>query len=273
MDDSPYSPPQPDYPNSERDQYAREQYPGAQYPPFKSSPVQAIRSVISSPNWGNNVLWLSIASLTSGFFVGQIGLFGYGTDLLKARAGRPENPKPDIDSNRLGDYISMGIWPFLVQFVAQMVASFVIMIPLMIVVFLFIGVGAAAGGDAGAALAPLLMVPAMMLLTLLVNIITVPFITRAMVTQDFVKAFDFGWAMNYVKIMFSEIAISGFIFGLLAALIGLAGMAFFCVGYIPAIGIVMGAMMHLIAQWYEIYLSRGGEPAPEPESVVDATMV
>ena len=53
-----------------------------------------------------------------------------------------------------------------------------------------------------------------------------------------------------------------------------AGLALLCVRIVPAIGLLSGAAMHLLAQWYELFLSRGGEPiAPASDTVVDATVV
>ena len=99
-------------------------------PPFRSSAFDALNRVVQSPNWVANVLWLTLAGLTSGVFIGHIALLGYGADILGFRAGRPENPPHDINPDRLGDYITRGLWPFLVSFVVQTVLSMVLFAPL-----------------------------------------------------------------------------------------------------------------------------------------------
>ena len=64
--------------------------------------------------------------------------------------------------------------------------------------------------------------------------------------------------------MVGEMILSGIIFFVLAWLLNLAGALACCVGVFVTSGWVLGATMHLGAQLYEVYLSRGGEPVPEP---------
>jgi hypothetical protein len=243
-------------------------------PIFKCSPVQALKDVVATPNWVANVLWLSLAALASSVFVGYIGLFGYGAELLQRRAGRPENPAVDINSERLGDYISKGLWPFLVFVVAQVAASIAMVVPIAIFAAIMVGTAAATDSEALAAVSVVLMVPVIFLMSVALYLIITPFLIRAMVCQDFAKAFDFNWSLNFVKLMASEMILSGIIFALLSALVMLAGYALLCVGAIPASGIVMGGYVNLLAQWYEIYLSKGGPPAPPDEhEILEATIV
>ncbi len=243
-------------------------------PTFKSSPIRAFQAVFDSPNWVGNLLWLSLAFVAQCVFIGQIGLFGYGSELLLTRAGRPENMSPDIDSNRLGDYISAGLWPFVVSLVVQFAISFVMIVPILIVVFGGLAMGAAIGGEDGAAASFILTLPIIFMIAIFFSVLSVPFLIRAMVCQDFVKSLDLGWAIGFVKLMFWEIVVSFILFWLLALVVIVMGLALLCVGYIPAAGLAAGAMMNLLAQWYEIYLSRGGEPAPAAEeAIIDATVV
>ncbi len=269
MEQSPYSPPNP-----------------STNPLFKSSPLEALKASVQSPNWVGNLLWLSIAGLTSGFFIGQIALFGYGSELLARRAGRPENPSPDIDANRLGDYISKGIWPFLVHFLVQLAASMLIIFPATLLLVGGMALVSAGGGDDAVAASMIFFMPILFLLSLAVYVLSVPFLIRAMVCQDFQKSFDVAWSMGFMKLMFWEIVVSSILFGVLSMMLTLVGLAAFCVGYVPAIGLVMGGLVNLLAQWYEIYLSLGGEPAPaavnpygsapyrpDQDDIIDASIV
>lgn len=261
MDNSPYSPPEP-----------TPQMQG-NFPTFKSSPTQAFQAVLQTPNWVANVLWLSLGVLASSVLIGQIAIFGYGAELLERRAGRPENPNVDIDSNRLGDYINKGVWPFLVQLVLQLISTVLLMIPIFIALILAAAVGSAAGGDAAPVFVVIFVVPLTLLLTVGINVITVPFLIRAMVSQDFQTAFDLNWCLNFSKQMLGEIILSSIVFMLLSMCVGIVGILACFVGYFPALGLIAGAAVNLLAQWYEIYLSRGGEPVPGPSDVVDATIV
>lgn len=240
-------------------------------PPFRSSASKAFKAVLETPNWVANLLWLSLAAMLSSVLIGQIAIMGYGTEILERRSGRPENPGTEIDSNRLGDYINKGVWPFLVQFVVQIAASFLMSIPAMVLFGIVAAVGAASEEAAAGALF-LVMIPGMILLTVFVNIFTVPFVIRGMVAQDFAQAFDFGWCLNFTKMMWGEIIISSILFAILAMLVSIAGLIACFVGIIPASGLVAGAAVNLLGQWYEIYLSRGGPPVPTND-VIDASIV
>ena len=237
------------------------------------SASRAIKSVLSGPNWPSNLLWLTISALLQSFVVGQIFLFGYGASLLQARAGLPGRNSPDIDSNRLGDYFMQGLWPFLVYLVASLIVSIIVTVPFMILIAIFMVIGHQIG-DAGVLMVVILAFPLTIVLSILMAILLGPITIRAMICQDFQKAFDIGWCVSFIKLTFWEVAVSTLVFMLLGLAIYFAGLALLCVGIVPAIGLLSGAVMHLLAQWYELFLSRGGEPvAPASDTLVDATVV
>ena len=144
-------------------------------------------------------------------------------------------------------------------------------IPLMLL-FGIVAAAGAASDELAAALLFFLLIPGTIILTVFVNIFTVPFIIRGMVAQDFAQAFDFGWCLNFTKLMWGEIIISSIFFALLSFLVSIAGIVACFVGTIPATGLIAGAAVNLLGQWYEIYLSRGGPPVPSPD-VIDASIV
>ncbi|MEZ6136877.1 MAG: DUF4013 domain-containing protein [Pirellulaceae bacterium] len=238
------------------------------YSTFKSSPVRAFKTVFASPNWVTNVLWMTIGAIVP--FVGIMGLLGWGTYQLRYRSGRPENQVPDIDSSQLGDYVTKGIWPFCAYFIVQMVGSMILMVPMMIFMF----GSMAAFGENGIPLVVLGFFPLILLVTLALAMMTTPVVLRAMVSQDLGESLNFAWVRQFAGIMFWEMLVSGIVFYFLSLGVLLLGAAMCGIGYIPAIGIITGASINLLAQWYEIFLDRGGEPAPEPkDQVIDATIV
>ncbi len=250
--------------------------PAAVLPHFKSSPIRALQAIIQSPAGVMNIVWLSLAILLQSVFIGQIAVFGYGAELIRARAGRPERTTPDIDSNRLGDYIAKGLWPFLVVMLVQVLLSFMLALPIIVVAAAMIL--ATSGGQASEAAAAgimLLGIPLILVAAMFVIVLMVPFMIRAMICQDFAKSLDLGWARAFVKLMFWEMLRSAFLFMVISMGIIAVGALFLCVGYIPALGWLTGAWMHLLAQWYEIYLSLGGEPAPPATDgeIINATLV
>jgi Protein of unknown function (DUF4013) len=241
--------------------------------PITCSALRAIKSIFNGPNWTSNLLWLTIAALLQSFVVGSIFLFGYGASLLKARAGLPDRNSPDIDSNRLGDYFMQGLWPFLVYLVASLVASIVITVPLSILVAILFAI-AAQFGDAGALVVLVVMIPLVLVMSITMLLLLGPITLRAMICQDFQKSFDIGWCISFIKLTFREMVISSIGFMIIAVGVYVVGLALFCVGIFPAVGLLTGAMMHLFAQWYELFLSRGGEPVqPSSDTIVDANVI
>ncbi|MDX1929641.1 MAG: DUF4013 domain-containing protein [Pirellulaceae bacterium] len=241
--------------------------------PLTCSAGRALKSIFNGPNWTSNLLWLTIAALLQSFVVGSIFLFGYGASLLRARAGLPDRNSPDIDSSRLGDYFMQGLWPFLVYLVASLVASVILTIPLAFL-FVILAVIGAQFGEAGAIVSIFFIVPLVFFMTISMVILLGPITIRAMICQDFQRAFDIGWCISFVKLTYREMILSSIVFSILGIGVYIVGLALLCVGIFPAIGLLTGAMMHLLAQWYELFLSRGGEPVQPPaETVVDASLV
>ncbi len=241
-------------------------------PALKTRPMDAIRSTIDSPNWGQNLLWLSIAVLLQGIFIGQIALLGWGSEVIERRSGLPGRPTHDVNPDRIGDYIQNGIWPFVVSFVMQIVMTILMFIPMLLLV---LGVAAAsAAGEAAAGLAFAIMIPATMLFSVAMMVLIVPFVLNAMISQEFSKAMDLAWARHFIGIMFWEIVVSGLVYYLLSFVCCLCGLLLLCVGYIPAIAMVTGGAMHMLSQWYEIFLQRGGRPIePAGGKIVEASIV
>ncbi len=248
-------------------------------PSFKSSSVAALKAPVESANWVGNLLWLSLAALTSSFFIGYIAVFGYATEVLQRRCGRPENPNIDIDPDRLGDYITKGIWPFVGYIIVQFVGG-MLMLPVIAVPVIIVMAAAAAENGAVLALGIIMVILVSIAMSVVIYLFAVPVMIRAMITQDFAAMFDFQWSKNFVKMMAGEMIPSGIVFSLLSCIIIFIGELMLCIGVLPAGGIVMGGAAYLMAQWYEIYLSRGGEPCPgpgspgsSPDEVVEATIV
>ena len=241
--------------------------------PVSISATRAMKSVVDSPNWPSNLLWLTIAVLLQSVVVGQIFIFGYGAELIRERAGFPNRKSSDIDSNRLGDYFMLGLWPFLVYLVASMVLSVIVFVPLGIL-FVLLSIAASQFGELAGAIIVIAVIPLTLLASFAFAVVLGPVLIRAMICQDFMKSLDFQWTMSFIKLTMREMVISTLVFFVLSTAVYLLGTAIFCVGALPAAGLISGGMMHLLAQWYELFLSRGGEPVPPAtESILDARIV
>ena len=161
-----------------------------------------------------------------------------------------------------------GLWPFLV--------SLVIMVPLGFLFFIaFIGISVASAAMTGGGRGPpgdavgvavLLLYLAFFALIVLVSFLTMPLLLRAGLIQDFAPAFSLPFAKDFLGKMWVEMLLATLFVGLTAPFVVLAGLLAFCVGYIPAVMIIMLAQHHLWYQLYELYLQRGGQPIPlKPE--------
>lgn len=246
------------------------QYQETEGPILRSSPITALRSFLHPDEWVENLLWLSLAGFGMGFIVGYIPLLGYGAELIERRSGRPDYPGTRIDSERIGDYFGKGVWPLVVLMVFYLAtAPFVILIqaPLFILIFFV-------GDNPAIFLLMLLLLPLQLLLNALLSICAAALVIRAMIVQDFAKSFDFAWCKHFVQTMWAEMLTTGFVYWLLSGVISFIGMLLCFIGYFPAIGLCVGGMVHLLAQWYEVYLSKGGIPVPGPEdNIVEASIV
>jgi hypothetical protein len=158
----------------------------------------------------------------------------------------------------------------------QIVGSVVIVLPAVLLVLMVGALVTAAGGEDAAPLALIPAFPLVGLASIFLGLITVPFVIRAMIVQDFAQSLNLGWAWSFVRIMFWDMVFQGIAYAFLAMGAAIFGLLLLCVGYLPALGVVSGAGMNLLAQWYEVYLSRGGEPAPSPlssEPIIEATVL
>ena len=163
----------------------------------------------------------------------------------------------------------------MIYFLLQIAASIVMLIPLAIVAIGLAAIVAAIGDESAGVLFPIILVPMTLVLSILIGVATVGFLIRALVCQNFERSLDLKWVREFVRLMFWDIVISSIKFWLLSVCVGIVGTLLLCVGYLPAMGIIFGAAMHLVAQWYELYLSRGGVPAPPAngDEVIDAAIV
>jgi hypothetical protein len=81
--------------------------------PFSPSVGRAFSAITSTPNAVMNIVWLSLACLLSGIWIGLIPVLGWGAELIQHRCGRPESENLDIDSDRIGDYWGKASGPLL----------------------------------------------------------------------------------------------------------------------------------------------------------------
>jgi hypothetical protein len=253
----------------------------------------AYRFVFQSPNWIKNLLWGSLC-----FFVPILGpmvLVGYLFEVIEWLHRRREEEKlpwvesaggappegaiqtgpavsagdfqyaaadqyPDLNVNRLQDYLMRGVWPFLVQMVVHLPAGF-LFAGLYVLMMVLIGVGSASGGPVWAYLAVFLVGLALSLLLAVASVIVmVPLYLRAGLSRDFGSAFSMAFLKDFFRRTGKELVLSQLLLQATGALLSVVGLLACYFGIFPAMVLWTMAAHHLDFQLYELYLQRGGEP-------------
>jgi hypothetical protein len=241
---------------------------------FKCSAIRAVHAAVESPNWQMNLVWLSLAALLQHFIVGAVFAFGYGAEVIQSRAGLPGRRNPDIAPNRISETFLLGLWAFLVYLISALVVSLLSTLTILaIAAIVALSIPADAREYVPIVMA-IVIVPLSLLAQLMIAMIVGPLCIRAMICQDFQKSFDIAWLKSFLKLMFRDMLISSLALGLIAIPLLMLGLLLFCVGIYPAMGILTGASLHLLSQWYELFLLRGGQPVkPAGDAILDATVV
>jgi hypothetical protein len=223
--------------------------------------LDSYRVAFQSPNGTTNLLCGALC-----FFIPAIGplvLMGYLLEVvewLHAKKGAPEAGYPDFAFNRFADYLTRGIWPFLVQLVVTVPISFLILV----LWGVGMGVAAATGSGVVTVIVALLLIVAYFIAIFGLNLIMVPLILRAGLSRDFATGFSFAFVKDFVGRVRKELVLSQLFLMGTSIPITLAGMLLLCVGVYPAAALVLFAFNHQAYQLYELYLQRGGEAIPMP---------
>jgi len=232
--------------------------------------LYAYNYVFENQNWIMNLLCGTVCQLIP--FIGPLVFLGYQFEIVEALHRRPGRTYPDFDFNRFVDYLTRGVWPFLVALLAS-----VVIVPLMMVlvygpmILIFL---AGTADDAAAGIAAAIVIPLAILLGValfvLIGLLMTPIVLRAGLAQDFGKAFDLAFAKGFVRRVWVEMVLACLFLMVTYPIILMGGMALCFVGVYPAAVLFMLAQIHLVYQLYELYLARGGTPIPLKEAVKPA---
>lgn len=220
-----------------------------------------------SPNWLVNLLLLSVA-----FFVPIIGpliICGYQIEIINALHRTPAQRYPDFDMNRLGDYLSRGIWKFLVDMMSQFAMMPVYFVLYIVSIVAILGIGTAFSQNTqnpgpAMGIAAAIVVPIAIMIAMLVNvgiqIVTTPVMLKASLSGDAGALFDLRFMFDFLRRTWREMLLEMVWLFVTTPVIAIFGLLFFLVGIYPAMALVQMADAHTSWQLYEIYLAKGGEP-------------
>jgi hypothetical protein len=219
------------------------------------------------PYWVSNLALATVAFLVP--VVGQIVMAGYQVELIESLHRWPKKPYPQFEFNRFGEYLSRGIWKFLVDMLSQFVMMPVYFFLYIVSVFAIIGVGIAfspnqqnpgpAMGIAAAIVVPLALA-IVFLLSGVLQIITTPLVLKASLSGEANALFDLRFLREFLHRTWRETLLEMVWMGVTTPVMTVLGLALCIVGIYPALALVQMADAHTTWQLYEIYLARGGEP-------------
>ena len=224
--------------------------------------LTSFRFVFTNPEWFKNLLIGAVCMLIP--VLNQLLIFGYTYEIVELLHRRSGGSYPSFDFKRFGIYIQRGVWPFIIAFIAQTIMQPVMQISIqgtMFGVMAIVEADEQTGAIVAAIVVPLVVIGLFVFVIAMILFLT-PLLLRAGLSQDFVKAFNFKWILDFIKRMWLETILVN-VFVILSTMVLMPiGCVFFCYGFFVAaffMGIV-GA--HLGWQLYELYLERGGEPIP-----------
>ena len=241
--------------------------PAAKLPPEEDAPkpqyFAALNYVFEHPDWAMSLLMGSVCMLIP--ILNSLIILGYRYEIVELKVRFPDQLYPKFDFNRFSQYLTRGLWPFLIDFIVQ----FIINIPLQISIWIVIlSVGAVMESDSQAlVVAACVGIPILILMMILfliaLNLLLIPITLRAGLSQDFGMAFNFPWIKDFLR----KVGLQALLFNLflipVGFVLGIGGYMACCFGVLPVAFFLMGPVLaHYHGQLYRMYLAKGGEPIP-----------
>jgi hypothetical protein len=212
--------------------------------------------VSKKPGGWTNLLYGAVCVLIP--IVGPIVLLGYRAEIAEDLDRDPKLEEyPNFDFNRFVDYLSRGIWPFLMQLI---VTAGVMVLMVLVVVIGVVAYSATQEPVVGFAVGGVLFLPVMLLSMLVLWPLELH--TQLSGKFEFGRAFAFMTGM--LKRVWGQALLVALAYWFLGTLVALLGYAAFCVGIYAALVILGMAQQHFVAQLYRLYLDEGGEPINGP---------
>jgi hypothetical protein len=240
--------------------------PAAEVAEPKIEYFAAFNYFFEHPDWGNSLLMGSVCMLIP--ILNAIVLAGYRYEIVEMKVRFPEQLYPKFDFARFSQYVTRGIWPFLIDMIMQMV----LVVPMLIVFYgSMIGIGiAVANNERVGLIVAAIVVPLVMLffmtVSLLLSTAMVPLYLRAGLAQDFGQAFNFRWIKDFLAKVGLQTLLFTLFLMVTGGILGIIGYAACFIGLFPVIFLLAGPVVaHAHYQLYRLYLARGGEPIPLKE--------
>ncbi len=201
--------------------------------------------------------WMTILGLSVSVIIPIVGpLVAIGYLMRRFARVRAGKPAEDFDFSNFGEYLQIGLWPFLCTLVAT-----IVLMPIIFVCAIPMSVGSViVENNQGPGIALLILGFFLYLFSLLLlMLVTYPVMLRSGLMMDFKSGFSKTFILSFIKkvgmsligymLLVSIISIPLVLVGYIALLVG---------AFVVAAGLQF-VMFHLIFQHYDLYLERGGE--------------
>jgi hypothetical protein len=223
----------------------------------------AFRYVISQPGGFVQVLLMSLCQFIPA--VGPIVLKGYLAILSEVLSCDPDLSRhPKFDFNRFVEYLTRGVWPFLMQLVFTVPMAALMMVLWVVMVF-----GAMAQGPRAMPLAFLGFMAIYFVCLIAYMAVVIPMLFHAELSNKFDLPGAFRFMRDFWRLVGGKALVTALVFFPLSILVMIVGLLCCFVGIYVAATLVQLAAQHLMVQLYVEYLDRGGEPLFEKLPLAD----
>jgi hypothetical protein len=213
----------------------------------------AFRYVVDRSGGWTNILLITVCNFIP--VVGPIVLMGYRAEVAVALDRDPRLLRhPQFDFGRFVEYLTRGVWPFLVSLIVALVEA-----PVFLGVFFAVGVAAPNVPPALAIAAGLLAFA----LIVAISFFSAPMIFHSELTGKLDLGGAFRFAADFLKRVGGQLFLAGLAYGFISIPVIVIGLLCCCIGVYPASSLVQMAWPHIMVQLYQLYLDRGGDPLEE----------
>ncbi len=248
-------------------------YPDGFYQPIESFDLnRMLAAPFKSPNWLTNLLWMFVCDLLASVFIGNIIKFGYLAEVAEARSGGRSEHWPDFTWDRFSEYLMRGLWPF--------IWNLIWVLPLIVLVGIPLGTTIGLSSvlmNNGNEVPGVIFLVTGIVVTIGVYCCVLVAMSASMMHaglgNDFMKGADMGWIRSYVSKMWRTTIWAGFVFFLVAMAVIIAGLLFFCIGFLVASPILSMMAADVVSQLHDIFVTRGGVSAYAAGQDVDPTII
>lgn len=211
----------------------------------------AFKYFVDRPGGWSNLLLVTLCLLIPA--IGPIVILGYQAEVAERLIRDPDIRRhPRFTFDRFVEYLTRGIWPFVVQLLVSLVA----MVLLLPAIGVFIALAMANVPIIGAVVVALFAVVVMMGAVIL----SWPWMLHAELTGGLDLRSGWAFVKEFWQLLGVRVYVSIVVFWLMGSAVAVAGLLLCFVGIYPASTLAQMAAQHLVVQHYLMYLDAGGTP-------------